>query len=46
MKALKLSVLSLIAIAAMANTQLPAAKETEPDQKCGITNTAFKAEKK
>jgi hypothetical protein len=46
MKALKLSVLSLIAIAAMANTQLPAAKETEPDQKCGITNTAFKAGEK
>lgn len=46
MKALKLSVLSLFAIAAMANTKLPAVKETEPVQKCGITNTAFKAGEK
>ncbi len=46
MKALKLSVLSLFVIAAMANTKLPAVEENEPVQKCGTTNTAFKAGEK
>jgi len=46
MRALKLSVLSLFAIITMANAPLPAAIKTEPEQKCGVTNTAFKAGEK
>lgn len=46
MKALKLSVLSLFAIVAMANTTMPDVKKAEPEQKCGMTNTAFKAGEK
>ncbi|MCH5596866.1 DUF3108 domain-containing protein [Niabella ginsengisoli] len=47
MKALRLSVLAIFSIAAMANTKIPVTTETDDIiQKCGIDNTAFKAGEK
>jgi len=47
MKALKVSVLAIFTIAAMANTKMPANRESDPVEKnCGITNTAFQAGEK